>query len=266
MLWLIQNNYVERNTGPIAEYVRTSGGEIFDFSAVTGEPLPAFPLNPNEKHFFCGSTQLLDRLSSDVSWAPYVFQDKDTLDQRNWVNNRGADMLNGDCETMTLAEFEQVLSTREDWVNGVFVRPTHVGKAFNGHVSVDGDLSTIYTDRRGYPRLQDPKLLVSTSPVKVIKAEYRFIVLNNELKLGSSYRVDGAFQVSSDIPDHVWQGASELAKGWMPGKFVVMDVAVREDGSMCIVEFNGVQSAGLYGISIPAFVELVESVVNEAFN
>lgn len=254
MLWLIQNNYVAAMTGKLAWALNLSGRTLYDFSLVPGEPLPELPCAPDEPHFFYGSTGLLQRLRATPEWAGSVYGDKASLDQRYWYEHRARDMLNPTFELQTLQQLREGAHGKT-----FFVRPVVDQKAFAGQVVVNGDLAGLYLGRKGEIRQHKDDLLVAVSPVlPAISAEYRLVVKDHCVRLGSQYRKDGRLDIRPEVPAEVLEQAQALAAGWMPADFIVMDVAVMPDGEMRIIEFNSVHSSGLYAIAGAEFAALVE--------
>ncbi len=257
MLWLLQNNFVEGMTGKLAWALKHTSRPMHDFSVTAGQGLPAFPIEPSDPHFFYGSTGMLQQLRA-TQWGKYLFDNALSLDQRHWQANMGQRLLNASAEFM---ELDAVKNRVRNYPNSAFfVRPVIAQKAFAGHVVRNGDLSAIFKDRNGQAQAQSGSLLVAVSPlVSNLEAEYRFVVLDGEIRLGSRYREHGEMAVSAkNIPKNIWSAAQELAKGWMPASFVVMDVAVLSNGDLRVIEFNSVHSSGLYQIDCESFAELVE--------
>ncbi len=256
MLWLLQNNFVDAMTGRLAFGLRRGARVLHDFSLVPGEPLPAFPCEPQDPHFFYGSTGMLQRLRA-TPWAAGLFGDANSLDQRVWVEHRGEQMLNARFELTTYAEL-----VAHPPAHDFFVRPVVDQKSFTGQVVRNGDFAGLHRARKGLVREHPPHMLLAISPVAPeLAAEYRFIVQDHVVRLGSSYRVDGAQMLSRDVPPAVLEQAQALAQGWQPASLSVMDVAILRDGSARIVEFNAVHSSGLYDIDLEAFAAVVESAV-----
>jgi hypothetical protein len=258
MQWLLQDNYVETMTGRLAWALRRTGREIISFSLVPDKDFPQLDAEPSLPHFFYGSTGMLRRLRQSSAWGPYLFDTEQALDQRHWQVHRAADMLNPSFETLTLAELHA-----KPFTTPYFVRPVVAQKAFAGQVVRSQDLSSLYQGRKGIVHAHPDDLLLAVSPVaEAIAAEYRFIVLDHQVRLGSRYRLDGQLSLSEDIPVLVWNQAQALAEGWLPAKFIVMDMALLSDGSARIVEFNSVHSSGLYAMRGEAMADLVEEAVH----
>ena len=253
MLFLLQNNHVEAMTGRLAFGLRRAGFAIHDFSLMPDKPLPALPegIGACTPLFYYGSTGLLRRLHA--IGEPSVFDTPAALDQRIWQTHRD-DLLNQAPEVLPFGELRARAFTAP-----YFVRPVCEQKAFAGQVVATADLSPLYQGRKGIVRLLSDDLLVAVAPVVTgIIAEYRFVVLNGQARLGSRYRQDGALSVSDEVTPEAWAWAQRLASRWMPASFIVMDIALLADGTARLIEFNSVHSSGLYAIRGEQFGALVE--------
>jgi hypothetical protein len=206
MLWLLQNNYVNGMTGRLAWALRLSNRSMHDFSLVPGEPLPEMPMAPEDAYFFYGSTGLLQRLRT-TEWAVSLFDTAAALDQRNWAKHLGEQLLNPRFEVLTLDELRARELTQD-----YFVRPVVDQKAFTGGLIRPGDLSSIFRGHKGWAREQPGELLLAISPVvSNIRSEYRFVLSEGQVRLGSRYRDMGRLAVHADVPADVWTSAQALA-------------------------------------------------------
>lgn len=256
MHWYLQSNYVEAATAALAWALQRTGRRIYDFSLMPGQSLPNPPGSPDEPHFFYGSTEMAKRVRKDAQWARGMADTAGCFDQRLWASKRGRDMLNQEVELTTFG----ALRSRRG-AGSYFVRPVQDLKAFPGQVVVDNDLEPLARSRgtQGLKRHPDD-LLVAVSPaLEGIRAEYRTVVLNHQVRLASRYRAEGTVSPQAGMPPAVLEAAQNLARGWMPADLVVMDVAEVKGGQARIVEFNSVHTSGLYAIDAEAFAQLVEA-------
>lgn len=262
MFWLLQNNFsrVAAMTSKVAVALRESGRDFWDFSSLSEDPLPHFPIPAGMPAFFYGSTQLIARLSRTPEWRGYIVQEADNLDLRAWVKHRSGEMLNETGETLTLGELEQRIRLG-DAPEKFFIRPTLDQKLFAARVIAGAELATLGVGYDKVVRPLSPSKLVTISAPQEISAEYRFFVHQHEIRLASQYRSADALAVSPVVPEYVLRGARVLAQGWMPSDLAVMDLAVLTTGQLKIVEFNNVHSSGLYAIEPLEFIGLVESVL-----
>lgn len=248
-------------TGKLAWALRRENKTIIDFSIVPEQNLALDFELAVEPHFFYGSTGMLKRLRQVPAWATGLFGAEQSIDQRYWLEHLQEDLLNPGFELLTLGELREKAFARP-----YFIRPVVDQKAFAGQVLSDSDLTPLYRGRKGEERRHDDSLLVATSPlVTNIDAEYRLVVLNHRVRLISQYRRQGRSCVIADASAHILEKAQQLAEGWMPADFIVMDIAELSNGDVKIIEFNSVHSSGLYAIPGEAFAGVVEEAVGARF-
>lgn len=255
MRWALQNNHVDGMTGRIAVALRQAGKDFEDFSLMPGEPLPEWRAEDDRGGaFFYGSVGLLQRMRGQPGWSRAVFGDDESLDQRVWTERRGEDMLNASVEIVELGSLRG-RNLEGKW----FARPAVDHKAFTGQVVERGDLSGLSRPRKGMAREHPESLLVAISPARDdLEEEARFIVEGGEVRLGSTYRVEGQTVRQEVKEGALWDAARELARGWLPASLCVMDVVRLRGGGFKIVEFNSIHSSGLYAIDEKAFIQVVE--------
>jgi hypothetical protein len=254
LTFALQTNWksVTAMTARFALALRGSGRELFDFSIVDDIPDRLFEETSGPR-FLYGSSQMVRKACEDSRLRPDIFFTPDAFDQRTWVANCGDTLLNAEGANITWAELRK-LTVRET----VFVRPTFDQKSFAGALvgpTTAQEWFKMVEERNG--RLNEASQVWVSSP-KPILAEYRFIVLDHELVTGSRYRADDRLAVSPEIPASVYAAAQRLAGGWLPARFVTMDVAVVSESDFRIVEFNSIHSSGLYHADILKVIEAAE--------
>ena len=95
------------------------------------------------------------------------------------------------------------------------------------------------------------------SPRQKIKAEYRFIMIDDEIGGFSSYIVDGMFNIKHGVPDKVKVCAIEYAKVYQPSKIFTLDLCEKENGDIDIVEYNCWNTSGFYNINLNVLFEKI---------
>lgn len=99
------------------------------------------------------------------------------------------------------------------------------------------------------------------APVQSILAEYRFFVVDNKVVTGSQYKIDDAVKYSSVVPEHVLNTAREYAQYYQPHDVFTMDLAIMQDQSIKIVEYNCWNGSGLYFCDKPKLFKAVQNYV-----
>jgi hypothetical protein len=253
LAWCIQNNRVDRATGPIAAAVRESGRLLLDFSFDPRWPIAQQLPNTDAKRFFYGSSELIKQLHADRALRAEIYFDPATLDHGVWLAQRGAQMLNADGEELTLASLAGHI---ED--GGCFIRPVKDIKAFSGAVVTSDSFAAWRASQQARNSSLHDEMKVWVAPLKAIDAEYRLVVLDGQIRAGTRYRLGNETSSSPDVPEPVRVAASKLATGWQSARLNTMDVAQLADGTFRIVEFNCIHTSGLYAVHRPAFMAAVE--------
>lgn len=145
----------------------------------------------------------------------------------------------------------------------MFIRPCHDTKAITGVVQrVDylrNWMSNIPTGAR-----MTPNTLVAIAPKKYIEYECRWFVVGGKVVDGSIYKLrNRTIQLHVEDSDEI-KVAQSFADKWLPHETCVMDLAKTDDGIKCI-EFNCLNSSGLYQHNVPKIVNAVNQYVNTTF-
>lgn len=169
----------------------------------------------------------------------------------------GEHMLNHDSEIHLFGAIPKFDGER-------FIRPVDDGKAFAGEV-VYYDKLAAWQERLEYFNGHDvkPDTKVQLSPVKKIHREYRFFVVNGKVITGSMYVMDGFIRYRALTPedDVVVQFAQDRASEWTPDVVCTIDIAVLDDGSLKIIEFNNANGAGMYKSDKRKFVKAINTLL-----
>jgi hypothetical protein len=191
-------------------------------------------LNTDDPIFFYGSTMLTE-LAWERGWRTLVFYDPAWFDPQCWIGKR-KDFLN---ETHRVISLDQL---RRDWIaEPTFLKSVEL-KVLTGQVIEESDRNEWIADRDHL----DGEILVLLSPFHEIDKEWRFFVVDGAVVTGSLYRSNGQVSILDPISDDMWARAQTLTLDWMPTDTVVMDVAMLRTGECKIVEFNCLNSSGVY--------------------
>jgi len=91
-----------------------------------------------------------------------------------------------------------------------------------------------------------------TAHRKEIRAEHRFVVINDQVVAGSSYgpeekRWSGSFEPAQAM-------ANELKSNMMTMLYYTMDLCINDEGVWKLVELNSFESSGLYECNLSRIV------------
>jgi hypothetical protein len=110
----------------------------------------------------------------------------------------------------------------------------------------------------GVGMVEDDDLILISSK-KNIKCESRFVIVDQKVVAGSTYRYDGKLDIRSDYFDGAKKVAEAMASlDWQPDVCYTCDIALHND-KFKIIELNIFSCAGLYACDL----EKVINAVNE---
>ena len=203
----------------------------------------------------------LARVAAAKGWSPGMWTKG--MDARIWNDQLGSAMLNFGGRFTTLGRVREVTEDdlRDD-VDAVFVRPVQGNKVFNAGVLTREAIRSLdkeFWKLRPLSGLTaDTEILVA--PVVNIEAEFRFFVVRGRLVTWSPWSPftrNDSRNWRDEVGDDVIAFAKSIAERWGPDDAYVMDLA-RSGGSLKVVEFNCLNSSGLFGCDAGALVDALE--------
>jgi hypothetical protein len=236
---LVQNNLVERLTAPVAYWARERGLTLMDVSSSANLDLDKCEIDWS--NFDCvipyGSTQFLQKVAQSTVKENLGYA-IDAFAAKTWSKKVGSDLLNAEGFEMTCADFVRLLEANNKMYHA---RPADGTKKFNGGV-FDANAWKKLVDERKISEVQ----VCYVSKQQKIKSEWRVWIVNNEVVETSQYREDDSMMVARVSNETVFIAAEKVIEKWLPGKSVVVDFALLEDGSCKVIEFNPIFSSGWY--------------------
>lgn len=256
-LVVVQNNFVERLTGPIAERVRGMDIALHDVSSGDMTGRPATPPGEWGPILVVGSVLFVHQWArEDPVLSRWMFWNDDRYDAAEWALAQGTAYMNHDGRIDTIGGF--IASTD----GAMHLRPRSgikmVGRVVPteskaGYESVSG---VVDTPEGIAARGIDPETPVWVSSPKEILAEVRVWMIGGRVAAASTYRLEGRTH-RSDVHPLVVE-AERAARGWHrtwhPDRHYVVDAGLTRDGWR-IVEYNPIHSSGWYAADPGAVVE-----------
>lgn len=176
--------------------------------------------------------------------------DTDFLDYNNYFELLKEDMLNNDIVIGTLKD----LNPKEEVF---FIRPLKNNKTINGQVITNEEFlklkESFYLTE---PCIYDNELFLVSS-IKDIKEEYRFFILDKKIIGMSSYSPNRELLISNDLIRYVEQKMKQI-----PIDAYVIDIAINQDDSYKIIEFNNINASGIYNIDLNVFIKEINKYLN----
>lgn len=209
-----------------------------DSSYIAFASIKALKLSKELKPENFGGEALFQKYAGTYKRA-FFYEDGDKFDQQ-YYKNLGLPLLNGESTIINLADNLDKTFDRE-----VFIKPTSDLKGYIGGIIPVGTTIYDFLMRSSYmPHWKSEPTLIAE--VKDIHSEYRFFVVGDRVVTGSRYILNKEVNPSVDIPKEVADKAVELAKVYAPDKVFTMDLALLNNGSIEIVEYNCFNGSGTY--------------------
>lgn len=262
--WLVDEILQERQYDcgfpTIAEAAKNLGCQVYQtkyipFSDRPDENIP-FPNGP-----ICvishGSIQFIRQIQRwYTEWCPGAYFVSKTESFSTFAAHYGSDMLNDEFYMLPYGEF-----VRRGLKEGerVFIKPNAGFKEFTGKV-IAWDNFNEETNSMKQIEIVDPESLIIVAPVKDIKAEFRYVIVNGKVITGSEYRWDNTLDVRVDTLPECDDMAWKVAKHeWQPDYAYVCDIAMTESGPK-IIELNAFSSSGLYACDTNKIVKAISDM------
>lgn len=262
--WAVQTNLLNaQDVGHIERACHDQGHLFVPLVIIPfSEELPDIP--SDVPTIFYGSARQTITIARSKRWRPGVFFDEATFCYSAYCEHLGTRMLNHDALRLSarqLAAIPESVTSHTTY----FVRPNGDDKAFAGTL-MTGDALTTWAKRLieidAEMDLDAPMVI---APPKPIHMEWRLFMCGTQVISGSRYRTQGDLDVSDEVPGEVIKFASQSAACWHPAQAFVMDIASLMDGSLHIIEFNGINSSGFYMASIPKIIATLSGLAQKPY-
>ncbi|MEK3955768.1 ATP-grasp domain-containing protein [Psychrobacillus sp. FSL H8-0510] len=190
----------------------------------------------NENIMVYGSKQFANVAQSE-NFKPGSFWSED-FEYEVFKQKIGKELLNNEFVVGELSGLKPI------W-DSFFIRPTGNTKLFTGFtITLEDFLS--WQERESDVNSAYVGQTLMISPVKEIKAEYRFFVVEQQIVTASSYVVEKSTNINHKPSEELMAYTKEMIDLFPLSKAFVIDVAETDDGFK-VIEYNNINSSGLYG-------------------
>lgn len=196
---------------------------------VFNENKELYQYDENETYFVCGSYPLTRNVFKDRKEAVFSL---DEYSFKDWYRIFGSENM--------VNENPQIVEAKDiKWINEeMFVRPLLDTKSFNGGIYNRNTLSF--------------NGICVVAPIKEIKKEFRFFVINGEIIGSTQYKLNGELYSSYIVDEGAKEFASKMIKKFKFDGYVI-DIA-QVDDDYKIVELNCLNASGFYEINLNSFI------------
>lgn len=147
-------------------------------------------------------------------------------------------MLNEDAKILSMSDLKGKVFDQE-----MFLKPNSAYKEFLGKTTLPNESFEDFLVRNKYC---GKEVEVMLAPSYSIHSEYRFFVYDDNVATGSSYIVNGKYDVNYQVPEIVLNEAKRIAKLYQPTKCFTLDLCLLNNGDVKIVEYNHFSASGVY--------------------
>ncbi len=262
LTWVFQSNNInEKDRSSLKQAAIHLGCEtkemgIIPFSHEAIGPLPDI----EGTCVVYGSGGLL-KLANRNGWKPGGW-DGDKFDTSEVLSKFGSLALNGGGQEVLLSEIANQAAAN-NWKR-VFVRPVAESKEFPGTVYSLHDLQQWMDRLQAANYFADQNNLMLIAPFKTLGREWRAFVVDQSVVTISQYASAGILDTSPNVPDIAVEFILKAIDIYIPAPCFVIDVAEQYiDGKahLRVVEFNSINSSGLYDCEASKIVDAVSDYV-----
>lgn len=225
---------------------------------------------------FRGSLNLARYLKNMCKLYPGVIYENDNYNCSTYFNHFGKFCLNArEYMIIPIGDLERQLpflfSKLATYSDAIFVRPDSGNKQFTGQLirrsTVESDLKQI--------KFYDPddnELVVVSKAFSNIVAEYRFVIIGDEIITGCQYNYKGKHDErkldSDNISDvNAKKMASHILSNttWRPDDVFIMDICKTRNKLYHMLEINCFSCAGLYACDMNIIIDSVSKLAEAKY-
>lgn len=276
--WLLEEEIFAENLQPLVDEIKRQG-----FGCKTTKYIPydlAAPFrckgrDENTKTIFkpsdCvvvyGSLQMARCVQRYAEWIPGVYLDLEKYACTSYYPAFGELLLNSHYVMLPFGE----LLRRKDFLidtmsadGCVFIRPSSGYKLFTGEV-VKCEEWAREVEKFNFYDIDPSEVVVVAEPYNLI-AEWRFVVVDNNVITGSQYRNEYGSKLDANIPEEVLEYAQQAAKKYSPNRAWCLDICQTKQGKLYVLEIGSFSSAGLYVCPMEPIVREISRIALEEWH
>lgn len=229
------------------------------YDRMYGEIHLSSPLVQNETTIVHGTIEFCRAFRKKYPFAcPGVYSNENTENFNKYAVYLRDYLLNDEYYILPWGEFCARGITKP-----IFIRPNSGLKQFTGFVITPDNFNFEINSKNQIERV-DSDLLCVISPVRHIKNEYRFVIIDSKVIAASHYSWEKD-DLELDIPQECYNLAEIIAAlPWQADYAYICDIALVGDGPK-VVELNSFSSSGLYNCDTKEIVKNITISANKEF-
>ena len=203
----------------------------------------------------------VQKLAATHGWLPGVFPVPTEIEAQRGLGDL---YLNHDITRMKISAVATYLADSYKGGNTVFIKPDTDTKEFAGQVIDALAFNTWYAGMLDSGYLADNDFDVVVSSPKKLGCEWRVVVADGKIVTSSLYRQYQMVKAERNIIPEVEAVVMEAHRRYPVQGAYVIDIAQAGDDYK-VIEYNCVNSAGLYDCDARAFIDAVTAFVEETY-
>lgn len=246
--WLLGKGTFHENIHLIAEEIQRQGMEykVVDYAPFSDD-IDFNEYSEDDCVIFYGSIGHANLIRKKSKWIPGIFYNQKAYDCKNYYPALGPYLLNSNYMLIPFGDLlrqKEFLFDKLGSRDTIFIRPDYGGKSFTGTI-VYKETFEKFIDTIGFGQLDFGTLLVVSEPRNLV-AEWRFLVVENQVVTGSQYRNEFGLKYKADYPAEAFELAQKVAKSYNPDKAWMVDICQTKEGNFYLLEIGCFSCAGIY--------------------
>lgn len=215
-----------------------------------------------------GSTSFINTCRKNSVLKYGIFGTEKDFSYKNCVEKYGNLLFNSIESTIltTIGDFEKENLDFISDNNLIFTKPQEDTKSFNGSVCKIDDFKKWCSEAKKslYANLSSDTKIIVSKPFN-INAEWRLLIVNNQIITSSQYMKNKKFEIKSGAPIEVLNFAEKVIKTYSPAVAYVLDICL-SGNNYYIMEVQNINSAGAYACDIEKYANSINNYLLSNFN
>tara|TARA_Y100000310_G_C20695203_1_gene825186 strand:- start:2568 stop:3449 length:882 start_codon:yes stop_codon:yes gene_type:complete len=264
--WVIEDYEHDSSLQPLMDEIEAQGMEYKVPKYVPWRG-GTYDVYPNEDCVvFYGTLNLGYQLQKEKGWVPGVYCNRQNFCCVTYYSYWAQYLLNHDYIILPLLEIKR----RENFVfdmfgidNCVFIRPDSGAKTFTGGILKREEIDREFESFQTYSGMPLDQIFTIISTPKVVKKEWRLVVVDKSVLTCCQYHTDGKLDVVAEEDKNAIFLAERMARGeWQPDRAYTLDICL-SNGEYYLLEANSFSCSGLYESNPVPIVREVSRVALE---
>jgi len=254
MVWLVENllNAESFNVIKMVEALEQNGVDYKLVNTVPFEHVYLDYVEDVDPTFVYGSTVTL-KAATKIGHGNLI---RIAPKESELLDNIGDLYMNSDMVSLPFEEStEYIESSNQEFF---FVKPDTDLKSFDGTIT-DKERYKFFIENSMTTNNYDKTTKICISSVKIIEKEWRVFVVGNQISTYSQYRQNRKLFKSNSIDDGAYDLARKCIDIYPYSDMMVIDVALMDDSSYKVIEYNTINCSGLYDSDVKKLVSDINS-------